>query len=788
MKELIFEELNFTNFKCHEEMSFSFVPNRFSVITGANGSGKTTIFDALCYALYDVTTKGIKGDSVIRRKSGKNLSVNLKFKFDNDSYEIQNYRKHYKYGDGKFLFLNGKDISGNSRKETNEKISQILMSQEVFTNCLLFSQFINKSFTELTHAGQKEILDRILGLEKYDELLELVNQAIKRYNSDIEKFEELILSHEKQLFSLQELVEQNKGYYHEIIKRYADEEEETKKEIQKLRNYINENQNHIELYLDKEKEQNQVKENLNSVLAEIDKQRQQCLLNLQACKNKFDKWFLERKNLVIKEIQDSNSSLTSKKNQLLSKIITIKEMIHNSRVDITKNIEDFKKKERERIEQSIKVLENNKERLGNKERQLQKEEQLISLRYEKNKKLLEECIVGLNQEVPVCSLCGQEIKDSKFLEHLQNEIDKLRIQIETDELGLSQRKLDLEKINDSKNDIEININSINKEYEEKIKEYSSNLESKFDDYVKKENENIELIQKQIAECEGKIDKNKKLQETKLGKLESLVKEKRNKEMETIKADAKEKAKEFLDKKETLERELERISKQLKDLEDIYLKVNNCKTTIDLKQQQLQSNREKMEIEIKNNENNILSLERRIKDKENEITSLRNNIQSKNRKNEILAFWKTAFSDTGIKSILLDEAIPILNERARELSNLTDCIKVSFDSQLTLKSGDMRDKFSINVLHTRNLSNFSELSAGETRMANIIVLLCLRHLMEAIQGIRINVLLLDEILDTLDQENAALAVGMIKKLTDTHCVILISHTLRNFIDADEELPL
>jgi len=363
-----------------------------------------------------------------------------------------------------------------------------------------------------------------------------------------------------------------------------------------------------------------------------------------------------------------------------------------------------------------------------------------------------------------------------------------RIQIETDELGLSQRKLDLEKINDSKNDIEININSINKEYEEKIKEYSSNLESKFDDYVKKENENIELIQKQIAECEGKIDKNKKLQETKLGKLESLVKEKRNKEMETIKADAKEKAKEFLDKKETLERELERISKQLKDLEDIYLKVNNCKTTIDLKQQQLQSNREKMEIEIKNNENNILSLERRIKDKENEITSLRNNIQSKNRKNEILAFWKTAFSDTGIKSILLDEAIPILNERARELSNLTDCIKVSFDSQLTLKSGDMRDKFSINVLHTRNLSNFSELSAGETRMANIIVLLCLRHLMEAIQGIRINVLLLDEILDTLDQENAALAVGMIKKLTDTHCVILISHTLRNFIDADEELPL
>ena len=245
---------------------------------------------------------------------------------------------------------------------------------------------------------------------------------------------------------------------------------------------------------------------------------------------------------------------------------------------------------------------------------------------------------------------------------------------------------------------------------------------------------------------------------------------------------------MLKKKDEVQKTLDKFQNEFEKLHSIYLKVNETKTTIRLKTDQIEKNKEKLKIELQNIEKNINSINEKIKNKEQEIINLKLSIQSKIRKNEILTFWKSAFSDTGIKSILLDESLPILNEKARELSNLTDCIKVSFDSQKALKSGDLRDKFTINVLQTKNLSDFNELSAGETRMANIIILLCLRHLMETIQGLRMNVLLLDEILDTLDQDNAALAVGMIKRLSEDHCVVLISHTLRNFIDADEELAL
>ena len=83
------------------------------------------------------------------------------------------------------------------------------------------------------------------------------------------------------------------------------------------------------------------------------------------------------------------------------------------------------------------------------------------------------------------------------------------------------------------------------------------------------------------------------------------------------------------------------------------------------------------------------------------------VERKNIEEEIkrIEFWKKGFSDSGIKSILLDETIPILNRKSIELCSRIPNIKVNFDSQTALKSGEYRNKFKIEVLQTRNLSGF-----------------------------------------------------------------------------------
>ena len=143
MRKVEFGAVKLEHFRCHESMEFNFIPNRFVTITGPNGIGKTTILDALCWALYDVTTKGRKGDSVIRKRSGKNTYVRLDFKIDDDYYIIKNYRKHHKLGDSKLIYKNGEDekhdISGATRKDTNLIIEQLLMPKDIFLNCLCCS-------------------------------------------------------------------------------------------------------------------------------------------------------------------------------------------------------------------------------------------------------------------------------------------------------------------------------------------------------------------------------------------------------------------------------------------------------------------------------------------------------------------------------------------------------------------------------------------------------------------------------------------------------------------------
>jgi DNA repair exonuclease SbcCD ATPase subunit len=46
---------------------FNKTSNKFK----SNGSGKTSIFEAIVYALYDTTTKGLKADEVINNKTAK---------------------------------------------------------------------------------------------------------------------------------------------------------------------------------------------------------------------------------------------------------------------------------------------------------------------------------------------------------------------------------------------------------------------------------------------------------------------------------------------------------------------------------------------------------------------------------------------------------------------------------------------------------------------------------------------------------------------------------------------
>ena len=281
MNNVYFDSIELRNFKVHQELDFEFKTG-FTTITGDNGSGKTTIFDGLYWCLYDCTTKGRKGDSVIRKRSAKNCSGILKFRINEDQYEIQNYRKHFKFDDAKILMKNSIDISRETRDETNKVIENLIMPAEVFLNCLLFSQYLNNSFTELTNAKQKDILDRMLGFDKYDEYYKIASDITKgllddRKTLEVGKLPILKVQYNNVISLLEQEKESQTSYEESVIKV----KENLVEEIESLKEFIEENKGVIDDIEEIESDLNIVKSKI-STLEEKKK-------NLEASKTKAEK-------------------------------------------------------------------------------------------------------------------------------------------------------------------------------------------------------------------------------------------------------------------------------------------------------------------------------------------------------------------------------------------------------------------------------------------------------------------------------------------------------------------
>lgn len=174
---------------------FDFSDNGIVLLVGQNGSGKSSVFEALLWALYGQTLRGLKNDEVVNTKAKKNCCVKLELQFGDVAYQICRYRKHEKFGNSVFLFKNGEDVSVFGQKSVQEQIEQLLGLDVVsFSNAVLFGGGFAKSFLSLTDSEQKAIFDKLVGLEKFDLALSIVKEELKQHNSTVRDLEAMLSS------------------------------------------------------------------------------------------------------------------------------------------------------------------------------------------------------------------------------------------------------------------------------------------------------------------------------------------------------------------------------------------------------------------------------------------------------------------------------------------------------------------------------------------------------------------------------------------------------------------
>jgi DNA repair exonuclease SbcCD ATPase subunit len=148
-----------------------------------NGTGKTTIINALSFALYGNALTNIKKDNLINKTNGKNMMVTIDFEKDGISYRIERGRKpgimKFFVGDTEREITD--DAQGDSR-ETQAEIERMLgMSHDMFKHIVALNTY-TEPFLSLKANDQRTIIEQLLGItllsEKADRLKES-NKATK---------------------------------------------------------------------------------------------------------------------------------------------------------------------------------------------------------------------------------------------------------------------------------------------------------------------------------------------------------------------------------------------------------------------------------------------------------------------------------------------------------------------------------------------------------------------------------------------------------------------------------
>ena len=167
-----------------------------------NGTGKTTIINALSYALYGLALTNIRRNNLINKTNSKGMLVTLHFEKDNVDYRIERGRSPNIL---KFYVNNQEqemtdESQGDSRK-TQEDINTLLgMSHDMFKHIVALNTY-TEPFLSMRQNDQRAIIEQLLGItilsEKADALKEQVKQTKDAITQETLKIEAIQTANSK---------------------------------------------------------------------------------------------------------------------------------------------------------------------------------------------------------------------------------------------------------------------------------------------------------------------------------------------------------------------------------------------------------------------------------------------------------------------------------------------------------------------------------------------------------------------------------------------------------------
>ncbi len=809
-----------------ESNELTFESFDLACISGANGAGKSSLLDAITWALFGEARR--RDDSVINDASDQ-AEVIFDFRYEDACYRVQRLKKRGKTTLLDFLIRSDaehwKPLTEHTITETEKRIVDILrMDYETFINASFFLQGKADLFAQQKVADRKRILANILGLEQWEHLKE--KAAVERRNRELE---------ENTLSGSIREIEQELGEEGTRLEKL----EQVEKSLAFITATREEKERSIELIHTLSRSLEEQRKTVNTIFEQLDDMEKQLAKASVLLAEREDESIKQQSVLgSAEEIEAENSRWKAGSDELKkieAKAMQFRELdtvhqhanmeIEKETASLTaekKTLNDLQArtikitKERVDVEEKINKIKTQLESLGN----------AVDMRNEGEK--------ALNQ------LTGEQARLTAENIKLKAEMDELHSRIETlkknekAECPLCEQKLTEHHQHDLLGKLENEGKSKADQYRKNqaeldgIKKQLSETEVKLE-LLKKDERAYQLQQQNLVQLQAVLNgQDEQIRQWKDGGEERLkavetwlasgtyameqrkIRENTEKKIQALgySADLHQKLRKEVDRMASIDermRELEKARAALAPLEREIMSIKQQAASLTMDVEKKRIAHEQAKAQFDHGAASLPDLhaeESQLKELRQQENGLRMELGSARQKVDVLAILKgrldeyrekqnsirqeiahirmleKAYGRDGIPALLIEQSLPDIEERANEiLDHLSGgSMSLRFETQRTLKVRDeKKEALEIMINDAAGQREYELFSGGEAFRVNFAIRLALSHLLAQRSGARLQTLIIDEGFGSQDAEGRQRlieAINIVKP--DFEKILVITH--------------
>ena len=229
---ILFKRIAYRNFLSsgNQPTEIKFTDTQTTLIVGANGSGKSTMLDALCFGLFNKAFRKITKGQLVNSTNEKECLVEIDFSIGTKEYKVKRGIKPNIFEiwiDG--ALQNQAAASTDQQKQLEDNI--LKLNYKSFTQIVILGSASFVPFMQLSTANRREVVEDLLDIKIFSAMNAVIKDRIKNTN---DKIKELSL---KQSMT-EEKVEMQKEFIESIEKSGKENIEKKKDKITSITTYI----------------------------------------------------------------------------------------------------------------------------------------------------------------------------------------------------------------------------------------------------------------------------------------------------------------------------------------------------------------------------------------------------------------------------------------------------------------------------------------------------------------------------------------------------------------------